>query len=80
MFRHPRTVQVGSIRVDVPLSFPRQTVEECLKIALQAPNGSNLQTWHWLLIDGRATIAELGRLYSQGMVAEVRSWNCFARK
>lgn len=54
-------------RLDFDRPVSRDTVEECLRLALQAPNGSNLQRWHWMLVDDRDTIAELARLYRQSM-------------
>jgi nitroreductase len=42
-------------------------VEECLAVALQAPNGSNANTWRWIAVDDRATIRELARLYNRGL-------------
>lgn len=54
-------------RLDFDRPVPREEIERCIEIALQAPNGSNLQTWHWLLIDDRATLAELAKLYNLAM-------------
>ena len=39
-------------------------VKECLRIALQAPNGNNRQRWHWLVLTDpqlRARVAEVYR-------------------
>jgi nitroreductase len=38
-------------------------IEECLRIALQAPSGSNEQSYHWIVVTDPAVRAELGRLY-----------------
>jgi nitroreductase len=38
-------------RLDLGRSVDRAIVEECLQLALQAPNGSNLQLLRWVLID-----------------------------
>ena len=37
-------------RLDLERSVPRSIIEECLEIALQAPTGSNLQGWHFLVL------------------------------
>ncbi len=40
---------------------PREVLEECLEIALQAPSGSNAQSWRFLVVtdpDLRAAVAE----------------------
>src|SRR5512144_652085 len=54
-------------RLDLARPVPRARVEECLEIALQAPNGGNLNAWRWVAVDDRATIRELARLYNQGL-------------
>ena len=37
-------------RLDLDKPVPRSVIEECLDIALQAPTGSNLQGWHFLVL------------------------------
>src|SRR5262245_43375473 len=54
-------------RLDLSRPVPRAVIEECLAVALQAPNGSNANSWRWLAVDDRATIRELARLYNQGL-------------
>jgi nitroreductase len=49
-------------RLDLSRPVPLQVVRECLEIALQAPTGSNAQTWRWLVVsdpERRRRIAEL---------------------
>jgi nitroreductase len=51
-------------RLDLTRPVPMELIRECLDIALQAPSGSNRQTWHWLVVtdaDQRAAIGELYR-------------------
>lgn len=38
-------------RLDLERPVDREVVEECLELALQAPNGSNMQLWRWVLVD-----------------------------
>ena len=38
-------------RLDLERPVPRPIIEECLGLALQAPNGSNQQPWRWIAID-----------------------------
>ena len=48
-------------RLDLERPVPRALVEECLTVALQAPNGSNQQAWRWIAVDDpelRAAIAD----------------------
>ena len=51
-------------RLDLERPVPRAVIEECLELALQAPNGSNNQAWEWIAVDDadtRARLAELNR-------------------
>lgn len=51
-------------RLDLDRPVDRDIVEECLQLGLQAPNGSNLQLWRWVLIDDpdmRAAVADIYR-------------------
>lgn len=54
-------------RLDFERPVPRAVVEECLSLALQAPNGSNQQHWEWTLIDDPALRAEVAKVYAEGM-------------
>jgi nitroreductase len=54
-------------RLDLDRPVPRSLVEECLRLAFQAPNGSNGQDWRWVLVDDPAIREEMARLYRQGM-------------
>ncbi|HXZ84697.1 MAG TPA: nitroreductase family protein [Myxococcota bacterium] len=54
-------------RLDFERAVPRALVEECLEIALQAPNGSNMNSWRWLAIDDRARIARAAEIYRDAM-------------
>jgi nitroreductase len=51
-------------RLDLERPVERVQVEACLDLALQAPNGSNNQSWEWVVVDDagvRARIADLNR-------------------
>lgn len=54
-------------RLDLERPVPRDVVEECLRIAFQAPNGSNQQTWGWVLVDDPGIRAEMARIYVAAM-------------
>jgi nitroreductase len=54
-------------RLDTTRPVPRSVIEECLDLALQAPNGSNRNTWRWLVIDDPDTIAKLADEYKAAM-------------
>jgi len=50
-------------RLDLSRAVPLEVVVECLNIAIQAPTGSNLQLWRWLIITEQATRESLAELY-----------------
>jgi nitroreductase len=57
-------------RLDLGRPVPRQVVLECLELALQAPNGSNTQPWHWVVIDDAGTRARAADIY-RAAIADV---------
>src|SRR3954453_11090464 len=49
-------------RLDLERPVEREVILECLRLAVQAPTGSNSQKWHWLVVtdpDKRARLKEL---------------------
>lgn len=42
-------------RLDLTRPVEREVVQSCLELALQAPNGSNNQTWEWIIVDDPTT-------------------------
>ncbi|HLS80780.1 MAG TPA: nitroreductase family protein [Steroidobacter sp.] len=54
-------------RLDLDRPVPRAIVEECLDLALQAPNGSNQQTWRWVLVDDPEVRAAVAKIYAEAM-------------
>ena len=54
-------------RLDVERPVPRALLEECLELALQAPNGSNRNDWRWIIVDDPETIAKLAHEYRTAM-------------
>ena len=53
-------------RLDLSRPVERSVVEECLQIALQAPNGSNRQTWNWVVVDDAETRAAMAEIWRGG--------------
>jgi nitroreductase len=51
-------------RLDVTRPVPRAVIEECLDLALQAPNGSNRNTWRWIIVDEPAMVEKLAAEYN----------------
>ncbi|MFN8487226.1 MAG: nitroreductase family protein [Caldilineaceae bacterium] len=53
-------------RLDFARPVERTVIEECLKIAQQAPTGSNLQNWHFVVITDPAKRLALAEVYRKG--------------
>jgi nitroreductase len=50
-------------RLDLDRPVERGLVEECLRLAFQAPNGSDRQTWGWVLVDDPSIKMEMAAIY-----------------
>ncbi len=50
-------------RLDLERPVPLEVIEECLELAVQAPTGSNLETWRWLVITDQSVRERLAQLY-----------------
>ena len=53
-------------RLDLERPVERSVVEECLRIAFQAPTGGNAQNWGWVVIDDPELRRKVGELYREG--------------
>src|SRR5829696_314694 len=60
-------------RLDLSRPVPLELVRECLEIALQAPSGSNKQSWHWVVVTDPAKRAAIGEIYRQQVVKYAES-------
>lgn len=54
-------------RLDLERPVDRALIEECLDLAVHAPNGSNQQPYRFVFVDDPATKAELARIYRAAM-------------
>jgi nitroreductase len=54
-------------RLDLERPVPMELIRECIEIALQAPSGSNRQTWHWLVITDAEKRAAIGEYYRRAV-------------
>lgn len=52
-------------RLDLQRPVPREVIIECLELAVQAPTGSNSQTWRWVVVDDADQRAAIANLYRQ---------------
>jgi len=53
-------------RLDLNRPVEREVLEECLRLAQQAPSGSNAQKWHFVVVSDAEKRAELGELWRRG--------------
>ena len=53
-------------RLDFSRAVPREIINECLELAVQAPTGSNSQTWRWVVVDDPDKRTALAALYRKG--------------
>jgi len=58
-------------RLDLERPVSREVVEECLRIGFQAPNGSNLQLYDWVLVDDPGLRSAMGDIYRGGLEAQL---------
>lgn len=63
-------------RLDLERPVPREIVLECLRLAIQAPTGGNMQGWRWLVVDDaekRAAVAALYRRRAEPYLGRYRT-------
>lgn len=60
-------------RLDLTRLVPLELVRECLEIALQAPSGSNRQTWQWIVVTDSRLRAEIGAIYARAVESYLAS-------
>ncbi|GAB2565312.1 nitroreductase family protein [Kribbella endophytica] len=60
-------------RLDLDKPVPMELIRECIEIALQAPSGSNRQTWHWLVITDADKRAQIGEYYRRAVAEYLES-------
>jgi nitroreductase len=58
-------------RLDFTRPVARPVLEECLRIAQQAPTGSNLQNWHFVVVTDAAKRHALAEVYRKGWATYV---------
>ncbi len=52
-------------RLDLQRLVPRAVITECIRLASFAPNASNSQEWHWVVVDDPELVARIGRQYRE---------------
>ncbi len=59
-------------RLDLTRPVPRQLLLECIEIGCYAPNASNAQEWHWVVIDDPVLRGRVGEQYRKLAVPPVQ--------
>ncbi|MHB2024954.1 MAG: nitroreductase family protein, partial [Mycobacteriales bacterium] len=54
-------------RLDLDRPVPREVVEDCLRLGLQAPTSSNQQDWQFVVVTDRDVRAGLAELYRRSV-------------
>jgi len=67
-------------RLDLEREVPRAVIEECLELAIQAPTGSNSQTWRWVVVDDPELRKGLADLYRRSADAYLSNAGAEAEK
>ena len=55
-------------RLDLARPVAPELVEECVRLAVQAPTSSNTQTWHFVVVTDPGRRAALAELYRRGFL------------
>ncbi len=54
-------------RLDLERPVERDVILDCLRLAVQAPTGSNLQGWRWVVVTDEDMRRRVGDVYSRGI-------------
>lgn len=53
-------------RLDLERPVEESVILDCLRLAIQAPTGSNAQGWRWIVVTDPEKRSELARMYAEG--------------
>ena len=62
-------------RLDLRQPVPREVIERCLEIAVQAPNGGNADRYHFVVVDEPRLRSEAARIYRNAYDEAIRDAN-----
>jgi len=60
-------------RLDLERPVGQSVILDCLRLAIQAPTGSNTQGWRWVVVTDADKRAELARMYAEGGAEYLRA-------
>ena len=53
-------------RLDLKRPVERSVVLDCIRLSMQAPTGSNSQSWRWMIVTDAGLKKEIARIYKEG--------------
>lgn len=62
-------------RLDLERPVEREVILECLRLAVQAPTGSNLQSWRWVVVTDEEMRARVADVYQRAIGPYNRFWD-----
>ena len=62
-------------RLDLRRPVPREVIERCLEIAVQAPSGGNANRYHFVVVDDPRLRSEVARIYRTAYDDAIRNAN-----
>ena len=65
------TTKAVRSRLDLTRPVPREVITECIRLACFAPNASNAQEWHWVVVDEPDRKAAVAEVYRDVLVPRV---------
>jgi nitroreductase len=61
-------------RLDLDRPVGRETIEECIRLAQQAPSSRNSQPWHFVVVTDEAQRARVAEVYRAAKAEPYRLW------
>lgn len=58
-------------RLDLTRPVPRDVIRECIRLGCYAPNASNAQEWHWIVLDEPEPKRAVAEIYRDVLVPRV---------
>ncbi|MFN2590548.1 MAG: nitroreductase family protein [Actinomycetota bacterium] len=66
-------------RLDLSRPVPDEVIEECLRLAIQAPTGSNMQTWRFVIVTDEGKRQIVADAYRKAIGPYLKAMARFAR-
>lgn len=67
------TTRAVRLKLDLDREVEPDVIDECLRLAIQAPSPSNMQAWRWIVVRDQQVKDQLGELYRDVGTAYLRN-------